>query len=258
MQVRCIEETFPSDAASLVRFWRSKLAHSSDNVQFWSCAKNDLPSRVWTNALDHIARWGKVRAVLNIRTSDRFIFHKIFPGRGYPTAMSQPLLTAGMAASEQVEEKSRSLRGNPVVGMTEFPLRLQGEHLACLPIGTQVSAKYKGAFCEAKVRSVVKQVKVRLTFKNGLGTTQLSSEYVKPPEDGSLMQPGSVVSARHPDKQEYLEATVNKVIDQSQYTVVFDDGDITQLRRNALCMKSGKHFSASESLGNGSTFTAVD
>ena len=39
-------------------------------------------------------------------------------------------------------------------------------------------------------------------------------------------------------------------MDQSQYTVVFDDGDITQLRRNALCMKSGKHFSASESLDN--------
>ena len=43
---------------------------------------------------------------------------------------------------------------------------------------------------------------------------------------------------------------VSKILDQSQYTVVFDDGDITQLRRNALCMKSGKHFSASESLDN--------
>lgn len=38
--------------------------------------------------------------------------------------------------------------------------------------------------------------------------------------------------------------------DQSQYTVVFDDGDITTLRRTALCMKSGKHFNASESLDN--------
>lgn len=32
--------------------------------------------------------------------------------------------------------------------------------------------------------------------------------------------------------------------------MVFDDGDITTLRRNALCIKSGKHFSASESLDN--------
>lgn len=31
---------------------------------------------------------------------------------------------------------------------------------------------------------------------------------------------------------------------------MFDDGDITTLRRNALCMKSGKHYNASESLDN--------
>ena len=47
----------------------------------------------------------------------------------------------------------------------------------------------------------------------------------------------AVVKARHPEKQEYLEATINKIFDQSQYTVVFDDGDITTLRRNALCIK---------------------
>lgn len=38
--------------------------------------------------------------------------------------------------------------------------------------------------------------------------------------------------------------------DQSRYTVTFNDGDIATLRRNALCMKSGKHYSASESLDN--------
>lgn len=31
-----------------------------------------------------------------------------------------------------------------------------------LPIGTDVSAKYKGAFCEAKVKKVAKQVKVKV------------------------------------------------------------------------------------------------
>ena len=38
--------------------------------------------------------------------------------------------------------------------------------------------------------------------------------------------------------------------DQSRYTVTFNDGDIATLRRNALCMKSGKHYNASESLDN--------
>ncbi|CAB4064585.1 RAB1A [Lepeophtheirus salmonis] len=118
---------------------------------------------------------------------------------------------------------------------------------ASLSIGTQVSAKYKGAFCEAKVKSVVKQVKCRVTFGLGLGSATLSDELMK--YEGNLGV-GSVVEARHPEKQEYLQATVNKIQDQSQYTVVFDDGDITSLRRNALCMKSGKHYNASESLDN--------
>ena len=58
------------------------------------------------------------------------------------------------------------------------------------------------------------------------------------------------VEARHPDTGNLQEAVVNKIFDKSLYTVVFDDGDIATLRRNALRMKSGKHFNASESLDN--------
>ena len=78
-----------------------------------------------------------------------------------------------------------------------------------MAIGTQVSAKYKGAFCEAKVHSVVKQVKVRVTFKNSLGSTNLSDEYVR---TSGPLQAGATVQARHPDKQEWMEAVVNKVM----------------------------------------------
>ncbi len=84
----------------------------------------------------------------------------------------------------------------------------QNETPASLPIGTHVSAKYKGAFCEAKVRSVVKQVKCRVTFKFGYGSTTLSDEYIR---CASPLAVGSSVTARHPDKQEYLEATINKI-----------------------------------------------
>ncbi len=124
---------------------------------------------------------------------------------------------------------------------------MQAEAPASLPVGTNVSAKYKGAFCEAKVRSVDKLVKIRVTFRNGLGSTTISDEYIS---STGPIQVGATVKARHPDKQEYVDAVVNKIQDQSQYTVVFDDGDITTLRRSALCMKSGKHFNASESLDN--------
>jgi Ras-related protein Rab-1A len=71
-----------------------------------------------------------------------------------------------------------------------------------------VSAKYKGAFCEAKVRSVDKLVKCRVTFKMGLGSTTISDKDIK--TDKPLVQ-GATVLARHPDKQEYFEAIVKEI-----------------------------------------------
>lgn len=63
-----------------------------------------------------------------------------------------------------------------------------------------------------------------------------------------LHQVGSVVEVKHPDRKEFVEASITKIQDCSQYTVVFDDGDITTLRRTALCLKSGRHFAESETL----------
>ena len=70
----------------------------------------------------------------------------------------------------------------------------------------------RGAFCEAKVRSVVKQVKVRVAFRgSGNGTALLSSEYVRMPpgREEAELRVGAAVQARHPDKQDYLDATVS-------------------------------------------------
>jgi DNA-binding sugar fermentation-stimulating protein len=39
---------------------------------------------------------------------------------------------------------------------------LQGDDPPYLTVGTEVSAKYKGAFCEAKVRKVVRSVKCKV------------------------------------------------------------------------------------------------
>ena len=38
---------------------------------------------------------------------------------------------------------------------------MQGDDPPYLSVGTEVSAKYKGAFCEAKVRKVVKNIKCK-------------------------------------------------------------------------------------------------
>ena len=91
----------------------------------------------------------------------------------------------------------------------------------------------RGAFCEAKVRSVVKQVKVRVAFRgSGNGTALLSSEYVRlvgkaasAAAEGAAagaatagdvlaqLTVGAAVQARHPDKQEYLDATVSMIME---------------------------------------------
>lgn len=112
-----------------------------------------------------------------------------------------------------------------------------------LALGTDVSAKYKGAFCEAKIKKISRLVKCRVTFKNNGGSVIVTDDNVKGP-----LRNGAHVEAKHPGKNSYQEGIINKVIDASQYTVVFDDGDETTLRRTSLCPKSGKHFSESESL----------
>ena len=43
-----------------------------------------------------------------------------------------------------------------------------GEEPPYLTVGTDVSAKYRGAFCEAKVKKVTRIVKCKVTFKGEL------------------------------------------------------------------------------------------
>lgn len=40
---------------------------------------------------------------------------------------------------------------------------MQADDPPYLSVGTEVSAKYKGAFCEAKVRKVVKNIKCKVS-----------------------------------------------------------------------------------------------
>ncbi|XP_059485195.1 AT-rich interactive domain-containing protein 4A isoform X2 [Neocloeon triangulifer] len=120
--------------------------------------------------------------------------------------------------------------------------RRDGDEPPYLTEGTEVSAKYKGAFCEAKVRKVVRSVKCRVTLKSG-GTIVVQDDQIT----GHLMN-GANVEVKLPDKKDPIEGTIAKIQDCSQYTVVFDDGDITTLRRTALCLKSGRHFAEGDTL----------
>uniref|UniRef100_A0A8C3FCQ4 AT-rich interaction domain 4B n=1 Tax=Chrysemys picta bellii TaxID=8478 RepID=A0A8C3FCQ4_CHRPI len=111
-----------------------------------------------------------------------------------------------------------------------------------LTVGTDVSAKYRGAFCEAKIKTAKRLVKVKVTFRHDSSTVEVQDDHIK----GSL-KVGSVVEVKNPDGT-YQEAVINKLTDASWYTVVFDDGDEKTLRRSSLCLKGERHFAESETL----------
>ncbi|XP_013861380.1 AT-rich interactive domain-containing protein 4B isoform X2 [Austrofundulus limnaeus] len=111
-----------------------------------------------------------------------------------------------------------------------------------LTVGTDVSAKYRGAFCEAKIKTAKRLVKAKVTFKSDLSTAEVHDENIKGP-----LKVGVVVEVKNQDGV-YQEATINKLTDASIYTVVFDDGDEKTLRRSSLCLKGARHFAESETL----------
>ncbi|XP_028844044.1 AT-rich interactive domain-containing protein 4B isoform X3 [Denticeps clupeoides] len=111
-----------------------------------------------------------------------------------------------------------------------------------LTVGTDVSAKYRGAFCEAKIKTAKRLVKAKVTFKPDSSTVEVHDENIRGP-----LKVGAVVEVKNQDGI-YQEATINKLTDASLYTVVFDDGDEKTLRRSSLCLKGARHFAESETL----------
>ena len=133
--------------------------------------------------------------------------------------------------------------------------------LLYLSVGTEVSAKFKGAFCEAKIKRVDKSVKCKITYKqSGLQAT-VSDELIRS-ATGELLAPNEfkigsqigVVKTSTIDSEFNSEplraATLNKIIDNSSYTVIFNDGDEKVVRRNFIRFKGEKHYLDSETLNN--------
>ncbi|XP_021162824.2 AT-rich interactive domain-containing protein 4A [Fundulus heteroclitus] len=113
---------------------------------------------------------------------------------------------------------------------------------AYLTVGTDVSAKYRGAFCEAQIKTVKRMVKVKVTLKGESTSQVVQDDQVKGP-----LRVGSTVEVRTSEGL-CSEAIISKLTDASLYTVVFDDGDEKTLRRTSLCLKGERHFAESETL----------
>ena len=116
---------------------------------------------------------------------------------------------------------------------------------AYLSVGTEVSAKFKGAFCEAKIKSVHKSVKCKITIKSTNEQLVVSDDNIK-----GVLKIGQIVEARRTDTDEYQIAILMKIQDLSTYTVVFNDGDERTLKRSFLRFKGERHFLECETLNN--------
>lgn len=55
---------------------------------------------------------------------------------------------------------------------------------------------------------------LQVTFKMGLGTATVSDEQIR-----GALRVGQLVQAKHPEKKDFVDATITKIQDCSQYTV---------------------------------------
>ena len=114
-----------------------------------------------------------------------------------------------------------------------------------LQTGLEVSAKFKGAFCEARIKSVDANLKCKVRFSDGktietshknlTGSIALQAKVSFHGKVGHITRVKDVRFLPF-----YKNFRFNLIIQISVYTVVFDDGDEKTLKRGSLCIKGEK------------------
>ncbi|XP_022103035.1 uncharacterized protein LOC110985897 isoform X2 [Acanthaster planci] len=107
--------------------------------------------------------------------------------------------------------------------------KMQRRELPFLPVGTAVKVMYRGALCEAKVKTINKSMKCRISFFDIIADAVVTDDCIK----GDLKE-GAVVEVRHPTPDTWMDGMIMKLADDSTYTVVFNDGDEKTLKRSSL------------------------
>ena len=114
--------------------------------------------------------------------------------------------------------------------------------------GTEVSARFNGAFCEAKIRSFTPDIKLKVRpVPEGEVFVVRTANIITELKD---LRVDSEATVRHPTTEAVVQVVVLHAADSSTYMVDFNDGDEKKLKRSALLLKSGKHFDESISLDN--------
>merc|ERR1712202_50511 len=111
---------------------------------------------------------------------------------------------------------------------------------------TEVSAKYRGAFCEARIKEIeIEKIQVQVKLSSTNKSHWIDKEHVK-----GILKKGEHVECRQNKNLPYEKGILINIKDKSQYTVVFDDGDKRTLGRNSICLKGTRHTDESRSLDN--------
>ena len=126
-----------------------------------------------------------------------------------------------------------------------------------MTIGTEVSAKFKGAFCEAKIKHVDKLVKCKVTYKSNGQQATVVDELIRLTNGNPLhiydFKIGMLINVLNEPNGDISTSrlgTLNKIMDQSSYTVIFNDGDEKVVRRSFIRFKGERHYLDSETLNN--------
>eukprot|EP01134_Creolimax_fragrantissima_P000119 CFRG0119T1 len=108
-----------------------------------------------------------------------------------------------------------------------------------LEIGTEVSAKFRGAFCEAIVRESTNDIHVHVKFVD----KSFASKIV-PIQDirGNVALGGLVQGPTGGQRGQFDDCIITKIFDHSVYQVEFDDGDLKRLKRNNIRHKGRAYF----------------
>uniref|UniRef100_A0A0K0DW37 ARID domain-containing protein n=1 Tax=Strongyloides stercoralis TaxID=6248 RepID=A0A0K0DW37_STRER len=117
-------------------------------------------------------------------------------------------------------------------------MNIQSGEAPFLSEGLEVSAKFKGAFCEAKIKRIVKKdVKINVLLKEApFGSSVIEPECIV---SGSCEVNQNVIIKL---KDRNIKAAIRQIRDFSRYWVEFDDGDEKELSRNQVKLKGKRHF----------------
>ncbi|KAI6239160.1 hypothetical protein M3Y99_00620000 [Aphelenchoides fujianensis] len=117
---------------------------------------------------------------------------------------------------------------------------------AFLPDGIPVSAKFKGAYCEADVQGFDKEaVDIRVEAKSP--AVPVDKVFSRAEVQGKLVV-GQAVNVAY--KRFFYPAVIIHIRDNSTYKIMFNDGDERVLRRNQMVLKGGKHYDTQMNLDN--------